>query len=77
MILAKRARVHRSDTAKIRTWPARDAPYALVEVASFYGTSPPRYLIVELLSNGNQRTVSQHRKRSAAVKAMLGMERTR
>lgn len=69
MILAKRAVVRRSDTATIRTWVARDIPGAVAEVVSLYGHRR-YYLAILKVGNGNEKILSRHRQRGAAIRSL-------
>lgn len=69
MILAKRARVRTTDTSTVRTWIARDLPYAIAELRSLFGLRR-YYIAIRRHPNGNESIVSRHRKRSAAIRSI-------
>lgn len=70
----KRAAVRVTDTARIRTWRALDAPFVVEKIESLYGLTP-RVLLIQRLANGNEAVISRHRKTEAARKAAERMAR--
>ena len=69
MTITKTPRRYSTEVAAIRCWRVKHAPYELVEIRSLYGL-PRRYLVIERLPNGNERVVSQHRRRQAAERVL-------
>ena len=68
MILQRRATRRQSELSRQRIWTTRDKDGKIVESRSLLGLGR-RYLAVVCLSQGEY-TVSSHRTRNAAVKAL-------
>lgn len=67
-MLSKRSTKRETETATIRRWKTPDGDYAIDEIRSKYGL-PDKVLVVQILTTG-ERKVSEHRTRSAAIKAL-------
>ena len=68
-----RAKCRLTPTARIRCWQSVDGRFAIEEVTNLFGL-PRRILAVERLANGNERILSRHRTRPAAIRALARRE---
>lgn len=65
---SKRALKRTTSTAVIRSWRHSSGRARVAEVKSLLGLGT-RYLFIRILENGNEEPMSNHRRKSAAMKS--------